>query len=77
MLFRSWGGYGAGLGVMAGGALLGGIIGGAIANSGGYGYGYGGYPAYYAYPQQYYVPAQPRVRVYNYNNYYYGDDYGW
>ena len=38
-----YGGYGAALGITAGAALLGGVIGGAIANGGGYGYGY---PAY-------------------------------
>ena len=35
------GGYGAALGIGMGAALLGGVIGGAIANGGGYGYGGG------------------------------------
>ena len=91
MLFRSYGGgwgyggYGAALGIGAGAALLGGVIGGAIASQpyyGGYGYGYGyGYPAYapapvYAYPQQpvrkqVIIRNSPGARVYE------EDDFGW
>lgn len=51
-----WGGYGAAVGIMAGSALLGGVIGGALASP--YGYGYG-YPYAYGYgvPVYNYPPA--------------------
>lgn len=54
------GGYGAALGITAGAALLGGVIGGAIAAQP---YGYGYYAPTYYYPQTYYVAPQPTRRV--------------
>jgi len=54
-----YGGYGAALGIGAGAALLGGVIGGAIASQN-YGYGYGYAPAY-SYPR----PVRKNVIIKN------------
>lgn len=86
--YGGWGGYGYGAyGAMAGAALLGGVIGGAIASQS-YGYGYGypygygytvgvpvyNYPGYRSAPpvrKQVIIKNSPGARVYE------EDDFGW